>query len=549
MKKRFPLLGLALALAGGIFVAILSVSANSGAPVQRGISVTVTPWGPDQALIDRVKKDLLAQPGVRAQMGDKRVRILSFEILDTDSKTPGKPAPMDAYRAEIFSYQYNRAVEVTGRLSGGVPQVTLMSRQPEFSQEEFDEALATLKRDSRFNEPLQNGALTAYRPMPPIADGEAAVGKVERTVNIGLLPRDGNQTHEIVGVNMIRQSVMRYPNRAPKTALAQAAACGLANAGQATTARGTAGQFEVVVTQGSVELWRMLVIRPAASSGTRASAVELRNVDYKGKRVLTRAHAPILNVKYDNNACGPYRDWQWQEGSFDCTGTDVAAGFRQCTAKPLTILDDLQDQGNFRGVGMFIENDELLLVSEMEAGWYRYISEWRFLPNGTIQPRFGFGGVQNNCVCNAHNHHVYWRFDFDLRAAGNHIVYGPAIRGGGYPLMTETKFTRSATADNRMHVQNLATGETYAIVPNTKDGIADEYARGDLWVLVGKGTAELDDGHNSTGGMTEARLDNFVNGESVRNADIVIWYAAHFYHIIDDTSPHIVGPDLVPVQW
>jgi hypothetical protein len=34
--------------------------------------------------------------------------------------------------------------------------------------------------------------------------------------------------------------------------------------------------------------------------------VELRYVDYKGKRVLYRAHVPILNVKYDGNACGPY---------------------------------------------------------------------------------------------------------------------------------------------------------------------------------------------------------------------------------------------------
>jgi len=32
-----------------------------------------------------------------------------------------------------------------------------------------------------------------------------------------------------------------------------------------------------------------------------------------------------------------------------------------------------------------------VLVSEMSAGWYRYVSEWRFHADGTIQPRFWDG--------------------------------------------------------------------------------------------------------------------------------------------------------------
>ena len=76
-----------------------------------------------------------------------------------------------------------------------------------------------------------------------------------------------------------------------------------------------------------------------ASSGTNGSGVELRYVDYRGKRVLYRAHVPILNVKYSQDACGPYRDWQYQESMIQATGTDVAPGFRLCTAPATTILD------------------------------------------------------------------------------------------------------------------------------------------------------------------------------------------------------------------
>ena len=105
--------------------------------------------------------------------------------------------------------------------------------------------------------------------------------------------------------------------------------CGVPrDANQSTASKGTAGQAWVTVTQGGQTLWRFLAVRPAASTGTNGSGIELRYVDYKGKRVLYRAHVPILNVKYDGNACGPYRDWQYQEGMIQATGIDVAPGFR-----------------------------------------------------------------------------------------------------------------------------------------------------------------------------------------------------------------------------
>ena len=39
--------------------------------------------------------------------------------------------------------------------------------------------------------------------------------------------------------------------------------------------------------KGGQTLWRFLAVRPAASSGTNGSGIELRYVDYKGKRCCT----------------------------------------------------------------------------------------------------------------------------------------------------------------------------------------------------------------------------------------------------------------------
>jgi Cu2+-containing amine oxidase len=108
------------------------------------------------------------------------------------------------------------------------------------------------------------------------------------------------------------------------------------------------------------------------------------------------------------------------------------------------------------------------------------------------------------------------------------------------------------------YIQNVATGDMYALIPGAEDQVADTYARGDLWVLAGRSPLEFDDGNNSTITNTEIGIDRFVNGESIRNADLVVWYAAHYVHITSSASgqpepsdhgTEFVGPDLVPIIW
>jgi hypothetical protein len=72
---------------------------------------------------------------------------------------------------------------------------------------------------------------------------------------------------------------------------------------------------------------------------------------------------------------------------------------------------------------------------------------------------------------------------------------------------------------------------------------------------------ELDDGFNQTTSQNAfIQIDNFLNGESIADQDVVVWYGAHFTHdedglISPDRSPehitgdHVVGPDLRPVRW
>ncbi len=539
------------------------------------LEVEVTSWGPSQELIDKTTAALPEQLQLKDHLQGTRYRLVAFELVESSKD---ERLPPNAFRAIYYDYTNNQVVRAEGRFDNVENlQVSMGNDQPLPSNEEYAAAIAVLHNDPKIGPELTQNRLIANPAMPPVIYPDMATNGagVERTINILLLPvSKGSYPTEVVGVNMVRNSVVHFPGGAPPSSKAAAAACGIPSAGQATSSSGTPGQFEFVVRKDGVEYWRFIAIRPSASSGPGdRSGIELQSVKYKGKTLLKRMHTPILNINYDGNACGPYRDWQWQEGMFRADGTDVPGtngGVRDCGATPATTaLETGNDFGNFRGIAFYsVGTDELVLVSEMNAGWYRYICEYRFNTNGTIRPRYGYGATSNSCVCFAHTHHVYWRFDFDIGGDGTTgavNVVRPSRRefSWGSPYTIETRVQR--TARQNWLVQNPSTLDSYMIRPNSNDGTAapGSFGKGDVWVLVYKAN-EISD--RDTGGInigSAANIDGFMTSpESLFNQDLVLWYGAHFYHddggnrpTASDTAPrvisghHVHGPDLVPVRW
>ena len=512
--------------------------------LQGPVTVTVTPVTPTQEQLDTTISSLKSHSSVAKFLNGTQNRLISVEYPDS-LRLSSKEQRL---RAIFYDYTNNRPIVVDSAVNDTrLATAAVGTVQPLPSADEFEAAVDIVRNYKGYSDWFKAGA-TAYRPMPPLLSESTTT---ERTLNIGIEAPGTDTPNQIVAVNMIRNTVSTYIKNAPPNARAVAMSCGLPGAGEGTTSRGTAGQFNLTISAGGVPIWQMLVIRPSASSGTRGSGVEIRDVSYLCKTILKRAHVPILNVLYDNGACGPYRDWQWQEGSFIANGTDVAAGVRQCTSAPQTFLESQSDTGNFRGVAIYQDpvNNEVTIVSEMEAGWYRYISRWEFSPAGVIRARFGFDGVNNSCVCNAHFHHAYFRLDFDLNGAGRNQFTEYDTRSFFTPLLTEVKRYRDFIRGRYWTVENLLSGELVAIRPGANDGIADTYARGDAWFLRYRST-ELDDGRNSTGSNTEANLDAFVNGESIAEQDVVMWYTGHFYHVYaGGETGHLVGPDIIVNRW
>ncbi len=543
---------------------------------QTPVQIKVTAWGRTQAEIDAARARIERSGEVQKYLSGTRYRLLEFNYVENEVKSKPRQIPT-RFQAVFYDYTNDRTLVAESDFDGKSPvTITQAFYQPLPNDEEFAEAVRAVQQDERFSSMLRGGTVAPFRPMPPTT---VLSGTTERIVNVGLDASGDAASNEVVGVGIKSGRVVRYEKGAPATSLATPDACGVPNASQATTGRGTAGQYQLTVSQDGSPLWEMLITRPAASGGTRASGIEVADVKYKGKSVLKRGSAPVLNVQYVDGQCGPYRDWQFQEDMFqapDAGATDPAPGIRILAPGQIatTELDTGNDTGNFRGVAVYTQNNETVMVSEMQAGWYRYIMEWRFANDGTIRPRFGFGATNDSCVCYVHNHHVYWRFDFDIVNPNNKVFQVERGRKFLKPITTEMTQLRNYQTNRSLLVQNSTGNEAYMLVPSILDGIADNFGRSDLWVLryksVSGGTPfqnEIDDGFSFTNGAcTDSggsciNINQFINDESVVDQDVVVWYGAHFIHsdganLLDpNRSPtilsnsHVVGPDIRPVRW
>ncbi|GII04877.1 hypothetical protein [Planobispora takensis] len=501
---------------------------------------------------EQVRQVAAAHPAVLAQLETADAdRLVLGEALalthDPDGRAP--------FRASVFDPVSNRGVELRGTLDRPEKaEVVPSAYRPNPDARELRAAAEILRADERFP---AGDDVVIYQPMPPLADLENTDGTTVRRPTLGLYTPSQDVKHRIVAVDPVARTVDWSPagvGAAMHPDHPDDCESHLPTPVESLRDRGGPDAVRLRVIEGGTELWNLIVVRPRASAPQNpgdGSGVELREVRYRGRLVFRQAHVPILNVQYEEDGV-TFRDWQNEETRFSATGADpVGWGWRICDRAPRTILERPDnDAGNFQGVAFHDDGGQLRIVSEIAAGWYRYVSEWRLADDGAVRPRFGFAGVRNPRTCMRHRHHVYWRFDFDIEGSDNDVIEQLDETGPG--TTTATQIVREVARRRRSparfwQITDKSSGRGYRIVPGEHDNTADPYGIADLWFLRRRGT-ELYDGNPDEN--NRAMLDRFVNGESVSGTNVVVWYAGHFRH--DQNAPHphqghIVGPDLVPV--
>ncbi len=590
IKKKSILAGFIVLLLSNVPFATEKTD-KTGKRVRGPLQISAAAWGPTQTDVDAAKIRVEQSKAVQNMLAGVKYRLVAFEYIEPSTTDKSQPTPTPThFRVIFYDYTNDKAVLADSDFAGREPVIVQEAfYDPNVDSEEITAAGNIIKGDNLFRNQNAEKQIELYEAMPPISNQDGV-----RLINIGVrnLVTGENQ---IVGVSLKNDSVVRYKDNAPPSVRAAPEGCGISSSG-GSTGPGVAGQYQMVVNEtGSANpLWEMLIVRPSSSTGGEGSGIEIRDVKYRGKTVLKRGHAPVLNVKYlPGGGCDNFRDWQYAEGFFNAPAAganNTGPGFRVLADGQIatTSVESGVDAGNFQGVAVYREDvgngTEVVLVTEMNAGWYRYIMEWRFAPDGTIRPRYGFGSTVNSCTCSPRNHHVYWRFDFDIVQPNNSIFQfeKPVARGGKslVPFTTESAIFRNYDTERGFFIRNSNGPEAYRVIANKTDeeayytnpgGGVETYGKGDFWLLKFQGTgssaSEVND-PNSTGpncpNSTNASaicLEPWLNNESLVNTDVVLWYAAHQLRIDDASRPvrserpqvisgiHVVGPDLVPVRW
>ena len=300
-------------------------------------------------------------------------------------------------------------------------------------------------------------------------------------------------------------------------------------------------------------VWNLTWVTPDQSTGVDGSGLQLTNVSYKRKRIFRVAHLPVLNVLYDSAGCGDtagsLRDWQRALRAFEATN-EISPCRAEPATPPGTVCDHPgEDAGSFAGVAVEKKPDQLILTTQMQAGWYRYIQKWFFFLDGTIQARFYFTAVKDYCVNKPHYHQAYWRFDFDIEGAANDVIEEYNTTAGWKAFSLETNRKKNPATGRKWRVRNKKTGRGYKIIPDSTDDIADDWAVADMWALRYH-DAEIDDGGAIPGPMgNAAHLNNYINRESISGRHDVLWYRIGHRH--DSLSVCVsIGLTLKPVgNW
>jgi hypothetical protein len=475
-----------------------------------------------------------------------RYNVLAAHLQNPPSPDPGRVLFPNKAVLVVYDYDNNRGYRIEADFPAPrlVEVVPLKDQPYYFSEAEFRDAVQVLMSDPKHGELFARGIAYCSPGMPPVISHAAPASQWGR---VDLFPNSVPE-HRVVSVLMhfrrgsgreseIRQFLIDLTEG--RVAASDAvrgdffpAACGGPQRGGTCDPIG-GNAWQALAWPASNPVWSMLVRRPAGTEvigeQDMGAGVELKDVAYNGRLVLSRGGMPVLNVFYDGGVCGPFRDWLYTEDCFKCTGTDLGNGLRFAPpgTRAITICDDGDDSGNFAGVGVYEDTDgELVLISECSAGWYRYITGWRFNLSGILKPRFLYGYTDSNCVCFGRLHNGFWRLHFALDGIGGLVVEEGSVSPRGrritwQPIRIEARRVRWPTREMRWRVRKLRTGFTAEIVPGPKDGFYERFGtgEGDVWVLKARATETSNSGFGN--------ITQYVNGERTLNEDLVVWYGIH----------------------
>lgn len=295
--------------------------------------------------------------------------------------------------------------------------------------------------------------------------------------------------------------------------------------------------------------------------------------------VLDQANLAQIHVPYDNNVNRFHDESDYGLGFNldDLAPEDCPEGELLSIVTKDVLCRQVGPSGySYKSYDDVAQGNSLTLFSVSAIGAYNYIVQWQFEDDGTIRPAVGatgqlqmYGGnratgwdVGGRNVAVAHMHDFYWRLDFDLAGpADDRVQELAASPGPGSETFTNTRTPLTVEAARRVQPHSfrswrvLDTAVTnddghrisYELLPSTNNIFRgpgyEPFTHNELYATTNR-ACERFASHNPTLGGCASNLSTFVNGESLRSADVVLWYGTSFHHL-----PRDEDEDHMDVHW
>lgn len=285
--------------------------------------ILVEPIDEPDLSTEELRRVALADKSISAMLGDPGPGDL---IVSRPEFTGRTVDDRSAFRTLFYSTASGQAVEVTGR--GKAPYeivATPSAHVPRPEPAELRDAAGLLRADPGFAEYADKPDVVIYQPMPPLANVELDDGTLRRRVTLAVYNPAGGPRHRIAAVDL-RDRKVEWSPQGVDVASDHDCESRQPEGVESRPDRTGPARMRIRVVRGNTELWNLVVVRPRDSGPAtydKGSGVELREVKYRGRQLLYRAHVPILNVLYDDGVT--FRDWQNEETPFLAVGHDRAS--------------------------------------------------------------------------------------------------------------------------------------------------------------------------------------------------------------------------------
>lgn len=229
------------------------------------------------------------------------------------------------------------------------------------------------------------------------------------------------------------------------------------------------------------------------------------------------------------------------------------------------VCSQLTKQNNAYRFGSTAASQETLKVFSISSvGAYTYMPQWVFYDDGQIEPSMiATGSLQRQTTRDSygwlldegkiglsHIHNYFWRLDFDLGGTANddivqeinYNVSSGKRQRSLTPLTSEAARSVSPTQQRSWMIsdQTLKNSKNHAMGYELNLSAAghreigpsyEPFTSNDFYVTKAKSCEQIASHNKRINSCTADSLDQFANGESLSDQDLVVWVGLSFYHM------------------